>query len=88
MSPRAINLRMNQQPSTTFRRCCQTASEIEMNERMNESEKRAKSETLNTKKVIIFGDDKFLCAIDGFMMETNYVIDSRDLPTDVVWLWI
>lgn len=59
-----------------------------MNERMNESEKRAKSETLNTKKVIIFGDDKFLCAIDGFMMETNYVIDSRDLPTDVVWLWI
>lgn len=23
------------------------------------------------KKVIILGDDKFLCAIDGFMMETE-----------------
>lgn len=56
------------------------------------NKKRAKSErhthTHTYKKVIIFGDDKFLCAIDGFMMETNYVIDSTDLwTTSFGWLW-
>lgn len=63
---------MSQEPSSTLKLVQNSTVKIERPKK----EHRAKR---HTKKVIIFGDDKFLCAIDGFMMETNYVIDSRDL---------
>lgn len=76
--PRAINLSMSHQPHC---RCPEILSERETTER------NSKERNDTEKKVIIFGDDKFLWAIDGFMMETNYAIDSTDYRSVnyVVW---